>query len=212
MAHSYNHPRIPTFLSEILELVNGSPGGHTLKFVVDTMFEIAPTIKDHVSGELSLSVYVDFSRSLAKSISPNTVDKSIKDSSGRALSGSDLVKVYISEKCNSLVKKEWGLIRRTVPRMPLLFGELYRHDLCPEAVVIFCVKELLGHGKPPEVDSVRTLCGLLEISGKKLCKRNKTRIAVDEALGHLRGLASEEDRDSTVGLELLEILGHRESW
>ncbi|KAG0642625.1 hypothetical protein HOY80DRAFT_1035959 [Tuber brumale] len=204
MAHSYNHPRIPTFLSEILELVNGSLGEHALKFVVDTMFRVAPTTEDHVTGKLSLSVYVEFSRSLAKSISPNTADKNIKDSSGRALSGSDLVKVYISEKCKSLVKKDRGLIRPTMPRrMPLFFGELYRHDLCPEAMVVFCIKELLGHGKSPEADSVRTLCELLEITGKKLYKRKKTRIVVDEALGHIREFTSEEDTDDTVRLELL---------
>ncbi|RPB02407.1 hypothetical protein L873DRAFT_460648 [Choiromyces venosus 120613-1] len=212
MAHSYNHPRIPTFLSEILELINDSLGGHTLKFVVDTMFKIAPTTEDHVTGKLSLQVYVEFSLSLAKSISPNIADKSIKDGTGCALSGSNLLKVYILGKCSSLVRKEWHFIRTTVPRMPLFFGELYRHDLCPDTVVISCVKEHLAHGKPPEIDSIRTLCELLEMTGKKLYKWNKTRAVVDEALDYIRELASEENTDSAVRLVLLEILGQRELW
>ncbi|CUS12536.1 unnamed protein product [Tuber aestivum] len=212
MAHSYNHPRIPTFLSEILELVNGSLGGQTLKFVVDTMFQIAPTTEDHVTGRLSLPIYAEFSLSLTKFISPDTADKGIKASYRRPLSGSNLAKVYISEKCNSLVKKEQGLVNSTVPRMPLFFGELHQHDLCPDGVVIVCVNELLGRVNLPEADSLRTLCELLKITGKKLYRGNKTRAVVDKALNHIRRLNPEEGTDNTVRLALLEILDQREFW
>ena len=171
---------------QIIEWANKSEAerdGRTLIHVTRLIFEKA-------SDEVARSeVYARLCREMMETISPNIQDDSIRGADGSPITGGQLFRKYLLNRCQEDFERGWTAkdaagevdfysseydaareARRRGLGLIQFIGELYKTQMLTKHIVHECVKKLLCNIDNPEEEEIESLCRLLATVGELLDK------------------------------------------
>ena len=175
---------------QILEIAAQSKDesdGRTLRQVIQLTFEKA-TDEAHWA-----SMYAMFCKRMLESMSPDIRDENIKDKHGAIVTGGNLFRKYLLNRCQEEFEQGWKVnlppkpegqteeaamlsdeyyIAAAAKRRGLglvkFIGELYKLGMLTERIMHECVKKLLDYDGMPDEAEIESLTGLLKTVGSNL--------------------------------------------
>ena len=175
---------------QILEIVAQSKNesdGRTLRQVIQLTFEKA-TDEAHWA-----SMYARFCKRMLESMNPEIKDENIKDKNGQVVTGGNLFRKYLLNRCQEEFERGWKLnlpdkpegeteeavmlsdeyyIAAAAKRRGLglvkFIGELYKLGMLTERIMHECVKKLVDFEGIPDEAEVESLTSLLKTIGRSL--------------------------------------------
>jgi translation initiation factor 4G len=215
---------------QILEIASQSrheTDGRTLRQIIQLTFEKA-------TDEPNFSeMYALFCRKIMETIDPNITDPTVLNKDGQPLTGGQLFRKYLLNRCQEEFERGWKVnlpakpdenellsdeyyIAAKAKRQGLglvqFIGELFKLNMLIEKIMYECIIRLLGgtdqpHPEPEEVES---LCRLLVTVGKPLDEgRARSRMnAIYDALDQIRQVPDLESRIKFKILDILELRRH----
>jgi translation initiation factor 4G len=175
---------------QILEIAAQSKDesdGRTLRQVIQLTFEKA-TDEAHWA-----SMYAMFCKRMLESMSPDIKDENIKDKHGAIVTGGNLFRKYLLNRCQEEFERGWKVnlppkpegqteeaamlsdeyyIAAAAKRRGLglvkFIGELYKLGMLTERIMHECVKKLLDYDGVPDEAEIESLTGLLKTVGANL--------------------------------------------
>jgi translation initiation factor 4G len=175
---------------QILEIAAQSKyesDGRTLRQVIQLTFEKA-TDEAHWA-----SMYAMFCKRMLESMSPDIKDENIKDKHGQVVTGGNLFRKYLLNRCQEEFERGWKVnlppkpegqteeavmlsdeyyIAAAAKRRGLglvkFIGELYKLGMLTERIMHECVKKLLDYDGMPDEAEIESLTSLLKTVGKDL--------------------------------------------
>jgi translation initiation factor 4G len=178
-------------------------------------------------------MYALFCRKIMETIDPNITDPTVLNKDGQPLTGGQLFRKYLLNRCQEEFERGWKVnlpakpdenellsdeyyIAAKAKRQGLglvqFIGELFKLNMLIEKIMYECIIRLLGgtdqpHPEPEEVES---LCRLLVTVGKPLDEgKARSRMnAIYDALDHFRQTSDLESRIKFKILDILELRRH----
>lgn len=175
---------------QILEIAAQSKNesdGRTLRQVIQLTFEKA-TDEAHWA-----SMYAKFCKRMLESMSPEIKDENIKDKNGQVVTGGNLFRKYLLNRCQEEFERGWKMnlpdkpegeteeavmlsdeyyIAAAAKRRGLglvkFIGELYKLGMLTERIMHECVKKLVDFEGIPDEAEVESLTSLLKTIGRSL--------------------------------------------
>ena len=175
---------------QILEIAAQSKDesdGRTLRQVIQLTFEKA-TDEAHWA-----SMYAMFCKRMLESMSSDIQDENIKDKHGAIVTGGNLFRKYLLNRCQEEFERGWKVnlppkpegqteeaamlseeyyIAAAAKRRGLglvkFIGELYKLGMLTERIMHECVKKLLDYDGMPDEAEIESLTGLLKTVGANL--------------------------------------------
>lgn len=172
---------------QILEYANQSvkeTDGKTLRVVIQLVFEKATDESQFAS------MWAQLCRMMLDNISSEIRDESVKDKDGQYVTGSNLFRKYLLNRCQEDFERGW---KGKLPEMPdtnsgvlsdeyyaavkakrqglgliRLIGELFKLQMLTERIMHECIKKLLSNVSDPEEEETESLCKLMTTVGKDL--------------------------------------------
>jgi translation initiation factor 4G len=163
------------------------PDGRTLRQVIQLTFEKA-TDEAHWSP-----MYAMFCKRMLESMNNDIKDENIKDKAGNVVTGGNLFRKYLLNRCQEEFEKGWKLnlpakpegvteeaamlsdeyyVQAAAKRHGLglvrFIGELFKLGMLTERIMHECVKKLLDYEGVPDDAEVESLVSLLETVGSFL--------------------------------------------
>ncbi|OQV05622.1 hypothetical protein CLAIMM_10331 isoform 4 [Cladophialophora immunda] len=161
--------------------------GRTLRQVIQLTFEKA-TDEAHWAG-----MYASFCRRMLESMSPDIRDEGIKDKNGNVVTGGNLFRKYLLNRCQEEFERGWKVnlpprpegeseeavmlsdeyyIAAAAKRRGLglvkFIGELFKLSMLTERIMHECVKKLVDYEGTPDEAEIESLTSLLRTVGKQL--------------------------------------------
>lgn len=175
---------------QILEISGQSKhekDGRTLRQVIQLTFEKA-TDEAHWAG-----MYAQFCRRMLESMSADIRDEGIKDKNGNVVTGGNLFRKYLLNRCQEEFERGWKVnlpprpegqneetvmlsdeyyIAAAAKRRGLglvkFIGELFKLQMLTERIMHECVKKLVDYEGIPDEAEIESLTSLLQTVGKQL--------------------------------------------
>jgi len=175
---------------QILEIAAQSKNetdGRTLRQVIQLTFEKA-TDEAHWA-----SMYARFCKRMLESMNPEIKDENIKDKNGQVVTGGNLFRKYLLNRCQEEFERGWKMnlgdkpegemeeavmlsdeyyIAAAAKRRGLglvkFIGELYKLGMLTERIMHECVKKLVDFEGIPDEAEVESLTSLLRTIGRSL--------------------------------------------
>jgi translation initiation factor 4G len=172
---------------QILKYANQSAkesDGKTLRVVIQLVFEKATDESQFAS------MWAQLCRMMLDNISSEIRDESVKDKQGQYVTGSNLFRKYLLNRCQEDFERGW---KGKLPEMPdtnsgvlsdeyysavkakrqglgliRLIGELFKLQMLTERIMHECIKKLLSNVSDPEEEETESLCKLMTTVGKDL--------------------------------------------
>jgi len=181
---------------QILEITGQSKhesNGRTLRQVIQLTFEKA-TDEAHWA-----SMYAKFCKRMLETIDPSIRDKNIKDKNGVTVTGGNLFRKYLLNRCQEEFERGWKVnlpdqtkvtmwsdeyyIAAAAKRRGLglvqFIGELFKLGMLTERIMNECARKLLDFEGLPEDETVESLSKLLRTIGGQLDLSEKSRPIMD---------------------------------
>ncbi|KAI1614951.1 translation initiation factor eIF-4F [Exophiala viscosa] len=160
--------------------------GRTLRQVIQLTFEKA-TDEAHWAP-----MYAAFARKMLESMSPDIRDEGIKDKNGNVVTGGNLFRKYLLNRCQEEFERGWKVnlppqpegkgeevmlsdeyyIAAAAKRRGLglvrFIGELFKLSMLTERIMHECVKKLVDYEGTPDEAEIESLTGLLRTVGRQL--------------------------------------------
>lgn len=161
--------------------------GRTLRQVIQLTFEKA-TDEAHWAP-----MYAMFCRKMLQSMSPEIKDENIKDKNGDVVTGGNLFRKYLLNRCQEEFERGWKVnlpgrkegeteetallseeyyVAAAAKRRGLglvrFIGELFKLGMLTERIMHECVKKLVDYEGTPDESEVESLTNLLRTIGKQL--------------------------------------------
>lgn len=158
--------------------------GKTLRVVIQLVFEKATDESQFAS------MWAQLCRMMLDNISSEIRDESVKDNKGQYVTGSNLFRKYLLNRCQEDFERGW---KGKLPEMPdtnsgvlseeyyaavkakrqglgliRLIGELFKLQMLTERIMHECIKKLLSNVSDPEEEETESLCKLMTTVGKDL--------------------------------------------
>jgi len=174
---------------QIIEWANKSEtetDGRTLIHIVRLVYEKA------TNEAVQPEIYARLCRKMVERISSNIKDDGIRSTDGRHITGGQLFRKYLLNRCQEDSKRAWAVKNPTAAEVPggvefyldanraaqrakqqglgliQFIGELYKLQMLTERVMHEYIKKLLGNINNPKEEEIAALCRLLKNVGKLL--------------------------------------------
>ncbi len=207
--------------------------GRTLRQVIQLTFEKA-TDEAHWA-----SMYAKFCKRMLETMSPEIRDESILDKNGNVVSGGNLFRKYLLNRCQEEFERGWKMdlpdkpegergeekteeaamlsdeyyIAAAAKRRGLglvqFIGELYKLGMLTERIMHECVKKLVDYQGMPDEAEVEGLSKLLKTIGGNLDATEKGRPMMDVYFSRIQAMIDVPDLQSRLKYALMDLVDLR---
>jgi translation initiation factor 4G len=207
--------------------------GRTLRQVIQLTFEKA-TDEAHWA-----SMYAKFCKRMLETMSPDIKDESILDKNGNVVSGGNLFRKYLLNRCQEEFERGWKLdlpdkpagergeekteeavmlsdeyyIAAAAKRRGLgliqFIGELYKLGMLTERIMHECVKKLVDYTGVPDEAEIESLTKLLKTIGGNLDSTEKGRPMMDVYFTRIKAMMDLPELPSRLKYMLMDIIDLR---
>ena len=220
---------------QILEIAAQSKhesDGRTLRQVIQLTFEKA-TDEAHWAP-----MYAAFCRRMLESMSPDIKDENIKDKNGHVVTGGNLFRKYLLNRCQEEFERGWKVnlprkegeteeaammsdeyyVAAAAKRRGLglvkFIGELFKLSMLTERIMHECVKKLLDYEGTPDEAEVESLTSLLRTIGKQLdSSESKAQGRMDLYFERINQIIANPELPSRLKFMLMDIVDlRRKGW
>lgn len=209
--------------------------GRTLRQVIQLTFEKA-TDEAHWA-----SMYAKFCKRMLETMSPDIKDESILDKNGNVVSGGNLFRKYLLNRCQEEFERGWKLdlpdkpegergeekteeavmlsdeyyIAAAAKRRGLglvqFIGELYKLSMLTERIMHECVKKLVDYTGIPDEAEIESLTKLLKTIGGNLDSTEKGKPMMDVYFQRIQAMVDTPDLPSRLRFMLMDIIDLRKA-
>ncbi|KAI5782715.1 armadillo-type protein [Geopyxis carbonaria] len=213
---------------QILEITSQSKfesDGRTLRQVIQLTFEKA-TDEAHWA-----SMYAKFCKRMLETMDPNIKDENIRDKNQQVVTGGNLFRKYLLNRCQEEFERGWKVnlppkpegeseeaavmlsddyyIAAAAKRRGLglvqFIGELFKLGMLTERIMNECVRKLLDFEGVPEDETVESLTKLLRTIGSQLDSSEKSRPVMDIYFGRIKAMIDNKELNSRMRFMLMDI-------
>jgi translation initiation factor 4G len=207
--------------------------GRTLRQVIQLTFEKA-TDEAHWA-----SMYAKFCKRMLETMSPDIKDESILDKNGNIVSGGNLFRKYLLNRCQEEFERGWKIdlpekpegergeekseeavmlsdeyyIAAAAKRRGLglvqFIGELYKLSMLTERIMHECVKKLVDYTGIPDEAEIESLTKLLKTIGSNLDSTEKGKPMMDVYFTRIQSMIDTPDLPSRLRFMLMDIIDLR---
>ncbi|PQE22232.1 Eukaryotic translation initiation factor 4 gamma protein [Rutstroemia sp. NJR-2017a WRK4] len=207
--------------------------GRTLRQVIQLTFEKA-TDEAHWA-----SMYAKFCKRMLETMSPDIKDESILDKNGNVVSGGNLFRKYLLNRCQEEFERGWKIdlpekpegeredakteeaamlsdeyyIAAAAKRRGLglvqFIGELYKLSMLTERIMHECVKKLVDYNGIPDEAEIESLTKLLKTIGGNLDSTEKGRPLMDVYFTRIQSMIDAPELPSRLRFMLMDIVDLR---
>jgi translation initiation factor 4G len=207
--------------------------GRTLRQVIQLTFEKA-TDEAHWA-----SMYAKFCKRMLETMSPDIKDESILDKNGNIVSGGNLFRKYLLNRCQEEFERGWKMdlpdkpegergdeksaeaamlsdeyyIAAAAKRRGLglvqFIGELYKLSMLTERIMHECVKKLVDYTGIPDEAEIESLTKLLKTIGQNLDSTEKGKPMMDVYFTRIQTMIDTPDLPSRLRFMLMDIVDLR---
>ncbi|RDA87486.1 hypothetical protein CP532_1632 [Ophiocordyceps camponoti-leonardi (nom. inval.)] len=225
--------RIADQVLEIASQSKDESDGRTLRQVIQLTFEKA-TDEAHWA-----SMYAKFCKRMLDTMSPEVRDERIKDKAGNVVSGGNLFRKYLLNRCQEDFERGWttnlpepkeaeGAEKKTGDAAMLsdeyyiaaaakrrglglvqFIGELYKLGMLTERIMHECVHKLVSYKGVPDEAEIESLCKLLRTIGANLDQTEKGRPAMDAYFQRIQAVAELPELQSRMKFMLMDVVDLR---
>lgn len=207
--------------------------GRTLRQVIQLTFEKA-TDEAHWA-----SMYARFCKRMLETMSPEIKDESILDKNGNIVSGGNLFRKYLLNRCQEEFERGWKMdlpdkpegepgddktpeavmlsdeyyIAAAAKRRGLglvqFIGELYKLSMLTERIMHECVKKLVDYTGIPDEAEIESLTKLLKTIGGNLDSTEKGKPMMDVYFTRIQSMIDTPELPSRLRFMLMDIVDLR---
>ncbi|TVY49882.1 Eukaryotic translation initiation factor 4 gamma [Lachnellula occidentalis] len=207
--------------------------GRTLRQVIQLTFEKA-TDEAHWA-----SMYAKFCKRMLETMSPDIKDESILDKNGNIVSGGNLFRKYLLNRCQEEFERGWKMDLGEKPEgergeektgeaamlseeyyiaagakrrglgLVQFIGELYKLSMLTERIMHECVKKLVDYTGIPDEAEIESLTKLLKTIGANLDSTEKGKPMMDVYFSRIEALVVTPDLPSRLRFMLMDIVDLR---
>ncbi|KAH7321671.1 hypothetical protein BKA65DRAFT_556020 [Rhexocercosporidium sp. MPI-PUGE-AT-0058] len=207
--------------------------GRTLRQVIQLTFEKA-TDEAHWA-----SMYAKFCKRMLETMSPEIKDESITDKNGNIVSGGNLFRKYLLNRCQEEFERGWKMdlpekpegeredakteeaamlsdeyyVAATAKRRGLglvqFIGELYKLSMLTERIMHECVKKLVDYTGIPDEAEIESLTKLLKTIGFNLDSTEKGKPMMDVYFQRIQSMIDTPELPSRLRFMLMDIIDLR---
>ena len=207
--------------------------GRTLRQVIQLTFEKA-TDEAHWA-----SMYARFCKRMLETMSPEIKDESITDKNGNIVSGGNLFRKYLLNRCQEEFERGWKMdlpdkpegepgegntpeavmlsdeyyIAAAAKRRGLglvqFIGELYKLSMLTERIMHECVKKLVDYTGIPDEAEIESLTKLLKTIGANLDSTEKGKPMMDVYFTRIQSMIDTPELPSRLRFMLMDIVDLR---
>ncbi|KUJ19938.1 uncharacterized protein LY89DRAFT_466855 [Mollisia scopiformis] len=207
--------------------------GRTLRQVIQLTFEKA-TDEAHWA-----SMYAKFCKRMLETMSPDIKDESILDKNGNIVSGGNLFRKYLLNRCQEEFERGWKMdlpdkpegergeekteeavmlsdeyyIAAAAKRRGLglvqFIGELYKLSMLTERIMHECVKKLVDYTGIPDEAEIESLTKLLRTIGANLDSTEKGKPMMDVYFQRIQTMIDTPELPSRLRFMLMDIIDLR---
>lgn len=207
--------------------------GRTLRQVIQLTFEKA-TDEAHWA-----SMYAKFCKRMLETMSSDIKDESILDKNGNVVSGGNLFRKYLLNRCQEEFERGWKMdlpdkpegergeekteeavmlsdeyyIAAAAKRRGLglvqFIGELYKLTMLTERIMHECVKKLVDYTGIPDEAEIESLTKLLKTIGLNLDSTEKGKPMMDVYFSRIQSMVDTPDLPSRLRFMLMDIIDLR---
>lgn len=207
--------------------------GRTLRQVIQLTFEKA-TDEAHWA-----SMYAKFCKRMLETMSPDIKDESILDKNGNVVSGGNLFRKYLLNRCQEEFERGWKIdlpekpedergeekteeaamlsdeyyIAAAAKRRGLglvqFIGELYKLSMLTERIMHECVKKLVDYTGVPDEAEIESLTKLLKTIGANLDSTEKGKPMMDVYFTRIQAMIDTPELPSRLRFMLMDIVDLR---
>ncbi len=213
---------------QILEIAAQSKhesDGRTLRQVIQLTFEKA-TDEAHWAP-----MYAAFCRRMLESMSADIRDEGIKDKAGNVVTGGNLFRKYLLNRCQEEFERGWKInipraegqseeaamlsdeyyIAAAAKRRGLglvkFIGELFKLQMLTERIMHECVKKLVDYEGTPEEAEIESLTSLLRTVGRQLDDpESKGKGRMDVYFDRINHMVAIPDLPSRLRFMLMDVI------
>jgi translation initiation factor 4G len=209
--------------------------GRTLRQVIQLTFEKA-TDEAHWA-----SMYAKFCKRTLETMSPDIKDESILDRNGNIVSGGNLFRKYLLNRCQEEFERGWKMALPEKPEgergeekseeaamlsdeyyiaaaakrrglgLVQFIGELYKLGMLTERIMHECVKKLVDYTGIPDEAEIESLTKLLKTIGANLDGTEKGKPMMDVYFARIQGMIDTPDLPSRLKFMLMDIIDLRKA-
>lgn len=228
-----NFDRISDQILTIAAQSKDEADGRTLRQVIQLTFEKA-TDEAHWA-----SMYAKFCKRMLETMSPEIRDEGILDKNGNVVSGGNLFRKYLLNRCQEEFERGWKLelpekpenergeekteeaamlsddyyVAAAAKRRGLglvqFIGELYKLGMLTERIMHECVKKLVDYTSVPDEAEIESLTKLLKTIGGNLDNTEKGKPMMDVYFSRIQGMVEIPDLPSRLQFMLMDIIDLR---
>lgn len=207
--------------------------GRTLRQVIQLTFEKA-TDEAHWA-----SMYAKFCKRMLETMSPDIKDESILDKNGNVVSGGNLFRKYLLNRCQEEFERGWKV---NLPEKPeegeakteeaammsdeyyaaaaakrrglglvQFIGELYKLSMLTERIMHECVKKLVDYTGIPDEAEIESLTKLLRTIGANLDSTEKGKPMMDVYFARIQSMIDTPELPSRLRFMLMDIVDLRKN-
>ncbi|KAH8594726.1 hypothetical protein B0O99DRAFT_513255 [Bisporella sp. PMI_857] len=207
--------------------------GRTLRQVIQLTFEKA-TDEAHWA-----SMYAKFCKRMLETMNPEIKDESIHDKNGNVVSGGNLFRKYLLNRCQEEFERGWKVdlpekpegergeekseeaamlsdeyyIAAAAKRRGLglvqFIGELYKLSMLTERIMHECVRKLVDYTGIPDEAEIESLTKLLKTIGLNLDSTEKGKPMMDVYFTRIQGMIDTPELPSRLKFMLMDIVDLR---
>jgi translation initiation factor 4G len=207
--------------------------GRTLRQVIQLTFEKA-TDEAHWA-----SMYAKFCKRMLETMSPEVRDERIKDKNGQVVSGGNLFRKYLLNRCQEEFERGWAV---NLPEKPeeedegkktaeaallsdeyyaaaaakrrglglvQFIGELYKLGMLTERIMHECVHKLVDYKGVPDEAEIESLSKLLRTIGGNLDQTEKGRPMMDAYFQRIQTMVDLPELPSRLKFMLMDVVDLR---
>lgn len=218
---------------QILEITAQSKyesDGRTLRQVIQLTFEKA-TDEAHWA-----SMYAKFCKRMLETMDPNIKDENIRDKMGNVVTGGNLFRKYLLNRCQEEFERGWKVnlppkpegisdeatmlsdeyyIAAAAKRRGLglvqFIGELFKLGMLTERIMNECVRKLLDFEGIPEDETVESLTKLLRTIGAQLDASEKSKPMMDMYFQRIQSMIDNKELNSRMRFMLMDVVDLRKT-
>lgn len=207
--------------------------GRTLRQVIQLTFEKA-TDEAHWA-----SMYAKFCKRMLETMSPEIKDETILDKNGQVVSGGNLFRKYLLNRCQEEFERGWktelpskpdgqkgeskneeaamlsdeyyiaAAAKRRGLGLVQFIGELYKLTMLTEKIMHQCVKKLVDYTGIPDEAEVESLTKLLRTIGANLDSTEKSKQFMDAYFDRIQNMIETPELPSRLRFMLMDIVDLR---
>jgi translation initiation factor 4G len=228
-----NFDRISEQILTIASQSKDETDGRTLRQVIQLTFEKA-TDEAHWA-----SMYAKFCKKMLETMNPEIKDERIKDRNGNVVSGGNLFRKYLLNRCQEEFERGWSTnipepeekeggkpgeaamlseeyyIAAAAKRRGLglvqFIGELYKLGMLTERIMLECVHKLVDYKGVPDEAEIESLSKLLRTVGGNLDMSEKGRPMMDVYFGRIQQMLDMPELPSRMKFMLMDVLDLRKA-